>query len=184
MADSETLFSLSNFQEQVIKDIVPKNRFEVVFLKAPAIFNDLGFNLSQIPLICDGLDMPGITIQTKESRTYGPQFLTPYQRRFDQIGFSFIITKDYGIKQLFDKWLQAMMGFSNTSYGGNNIAYFSDITAEIQIKNYGFDLQNLYSTTILDAFPIVIRSDYISWENQEIQKLMVEFIYRDIKYDT
>jgi hypothetical protein len=141
-----------------------------------------------LALQCETAEIPGKTLQTDDVKIYGPTFKVPYQTQYGDTSFTFICTNDFYERKLFERWLEAIMptDTNNLRYPmGQNSQYMTEIT----IKQYNDDVKQIYGVKLIEAFPIGVAAQPLSWAEEGFHRLTVQFAYRryevipDSKYD-
>jgi hypothetical protein len=141
-----------------------------------------------LSLQCETAEIPGKTLQTEDVKIYGPTFKLPYQTQYGDTSFTFICTNDFYERKLFERWLEAIMptDTNNLRYPkGQNSQYMTEIT----IKQYNDDVKQIYGVKLIDAFPIGVAAQPLSWSDEGFHRLTVQFSYQryeiipDSKYD-
>jgi hypothetical protein len=129
-----------------------------------------------LALQCDSAELPGKTLQTADVKTYGPTIKLPYMAQYQDITLSFISTGDFWERKLFDKWLNSII--PNDTH---NLRYQNEqstrYTTPITIMQYDELITQIYAVELVDAFPIGISSQPLSWSEDGTHKLSVQFAY-------
>lgn len=149
-------------------------------------FNDpqqISDNLSisrYLALQCETTELPGKTIQTADAKIYGPTFRVPYQTQYSEANMTFLCTNEFYERKLFDKWMESIMP-SDT----NNLRYpksdKSRYMTNPKIIQYDEFIQQIYAIELIDAFPIGISSQPVSWNDDAFHRLTVQFAYQKYK---
>lgn len=129
--------NLNEFKTNVANDIVSRARFEVTCGNVASISSGLSstgltFSGGITIFYCDEAEIPGINLLTKESRTFGPEFKTAYQRAYDPVQLSFILTNDFQTRYFFEAWMDSINDFES-----GISSYYSDYVTDITISQYG-----------------------------------------------
>ena len=126
---------------------------------------------------CETAELPGITLQTQDAKIYGPTFKVPYQVQYTETTLGFLCTNDFYERKLFDRWMEAIMP-SDT----NNLRYPKDdktrYMTTIRIVQYDDFIKQIYAVELIDAFPIGIASQGLSWADDGFHRLSVQFAYQ------
>ena len=130
-----------------------------------------------LSLQCDTAELPGKTLQTTDVKIYGPTFKIPYQKQYNDISLSFICTNDFYERKLFDAWINAIMP-SDT----NNLRFAKDESTrymtDIQILQYDDFIKQIYSVKLIDAFPIGLAAQPLTWSDDGYHRLTIQFAYQ------
>ena len=134
-----------------------------------------------LALQCETAELPGRTIDTHEVKIYGPGFRVPHDSKYaGDINLGFICTNDFYERKLFDRWLEAIHPSDTNNLRfpkGNSTRYMTNIT----IVQYDDFIKKIYSVQLIDAFPIGIAAQPLSWAEEGFHRLSVQFSYQRYK---
>ena len=179
-----------------ISDFVPNNIIENLLNLPNAIFGTvtdaIGNALGQSPvganstlsrylaLQCETAELPGRTLMTHEAKVYGPTYKVPYQSQYNEMTLTFLCTNEFWERKLFDRWIEAIMP-SDT----NNMRYAKDEATRymtpIKVIQYDDFIKQIYAVELIDAFPIGISAQPLSWAEDGFHRLSVQFAYQRYK---
>ena len=117
---------------------------------------------------------------TQDAKVYGPTFKVPYQSQYNDINLGFICTNDFYERKLFDRWLEAIHPSDTNNMRfprGNQTRYMTNIT----IVQYDDFIKKIYSVQLIDAFPIGVAAQPLSWSEDNFHRLSVQFAYQRYK---
>lgn len=130
-----------------------------------------------LALQCETTDLPGKTLATQDVKIYGPTFKVPYQSQFNDASFTFLCTNDFFERKLFDRWIEAIMPTDT-----NNMRYAkgeqSRYLCNIKIVQYDEFIRKIFIVELIDAFPIGIAPQNLSWQEDNFHRLTVQFAYQ------
>ena len=130
-----------------------------------------------LALQCEAAELPGRTLQTADVKIYGPTFKVPYQTQYSDTTLTFICTNDFYERKLFDRWMEAIHP-SDT----NNLRFpkgqQSRYLTNIKIIQYDDFIKQIYAVELLDAFPIGVAPQSLSWSDDGFHRLSVQFAYQ------
>lgn len=133
-----------------------------------------------LALQCETAELPGKTLQTADVKIYGPIFKVPYQTMYSDTTLTFMCTNDFFERKLFDKWMEAIMP-SDT----NNLRFpKSELTrymTNIKIIQYDDFIKQIYAVELLDAFPIGVAPQTLSWSEDGFHRLSIQFAYQKFR---
>jgi hypothetical protein len=133
-----------------------------------------------LALQCESAELPGKTLQTADVKIYGPTFKVPYQTQYADTTLTFLCTNDFFERKLFDKWMEAIMP-SDT----NNLRFpKSELTrymTNIKIIQYDEFVKQIYAVELLDAFPIGVAPQALSWSEDGFHRLSIQFAYQKFR---
>lgn len=166
--ESSVLERLFNLPNSLFSDIT--TRGSTVGARDTTLSRYLG-------LQCESAELPGKTLQTADVSIYGPSFKVPYLAAYTETTLNFICTNDFYERKLFDKWLEAIIpsDTNNPRFPkGKNSSYMTNI----KIIQYDDFIKQIYAVELLDAFPIGIASQALSWSDDNFHRLSVQFSYQ------
>ena len=135
-----------------------------------------------LALQCEAAELPGRTIMTHEAKVYGPTYKVPYQSQYGDgtITLTFLCTNEFWERKLFDRWLEAINP-SDT----NNVRFPKDEATRymtpIKVIQYDDFIKQIYAVELMDAYPIGISSQSLSWSDDNFHRLQVQFAYQKYK---
>lgn len=130
-----------------------------------------------LALQCENTELPGKTLQTAEAKVYGPTFKVPYQTSFSETSFTFLCTNDFYERKLFEKWMECIMPSDTNNLRfpkGNNSRYLTNI----KIVQYDDFIKRIFAVELMDAYPIGISNQQLSWSEDGFHRLTVQFTYQ------
>ena len=133
-----------------------------------------------LALQCETAELPGRTLLTQDAKVYGPTFKVPYQSQYNDISLGFICTNDFYERKLFDRWIEAIHPSDTNNLRfpkGNGTRYMCNIT----IIQYDDFIKKIYSVQLVDAFPIGVAAQPLSWSEDNFHRLSVQFAYQRYK---
>ena len=133
-----------------------------------------------LALQCESTELPGKSLLTQDVKVYGPIYRIPYQTEFDYIPLTFLCTNDFYERKLFDRWLESIM--PNDTH---NLRFPNDddtrYLTNLKIIQYDDFIKQIYAVEMIDAFPVSIASQPVSWSEDGFHRLTVKFSYRKYK---
>lgn len=134
-----------------------------------------------LALQCEAAELPGKTLQTADVKIYGPTFKVPYQSLYNDITLTFLCTNEFYERKLFDRWLEAIMPTDT-----NNMRFSKEESTRyltnIKIIQYDEFIKQIYAVELIDAYPIGISSQQLTWGDDNVHRVSVQFAYQ--KYRT
>jgi hypothetical protein len=130
-----------------------------------------------LALQCETAELPGKTLMTHEAKVYGPTFKVPYVSQYGDINLTFICTNDFYERKLFDRWIEAInpTDTNNLRYAkGEKTRYMTNI----KIVQYDDFIKQIFAIELIDAFPIGIAAQPLSWAEDTFHRLTVQFAYQ------
>jgi hypothetical protein len=130
-----------------------------------------------LALQCESAELPGKTLQTADVKIYGPTFKVPYQTQYSDTNLTFLCTNQFYERKLFDRWMEAIQP-SDT----NNMRFpkgaQSRYMTNIKIIQYDDFIKQIYAVELIDAFPVGVAPQSLSWSEDSFHRLSVSFAYQ------
>ena len=134
-----------------------------------------------LALQCESAELPGKTMTTADVKIYGPTFKVPYQTQYSDTSLTFLCTNEFYERKLFDRWMEAIHPTDT-----NNLRYpkgeKSRYLTNIKIIQYDDFVKQIYAVELIDAFPIGVAPQTLSWADDGFHRLSISFAYQ--KYRT
>ena len=134
-----------------------------------------------LALQCEAAELPGKTMTTADVKIYGPTFKVPYQTQYSDTSLTFLCTNEFYERKLFDRWMEAIHPTDT-----NNLRYpkgdKSRYLTNIKIIQYDDFIKQIYAVELIDAFPIGVAPQSLSWGDDAFHRLQISFAYQ--KYRT
>ena len=130
-----------------------------------------------LSLQCEAAELPGRTLETADVKIYGPTFKVPYRMQYTDTNFTFICTNDFYERKLFDRWMEAIIpaDTNNVRFPKSNSSRY---LTNIKIIQYDDVVRQIYAVELIDAFPIGIAPQALSWGDDGFHRLSVSFAYQ------
>jgi hypothetical protein len=137
-----------------------------------------------LALQCETAELPGKTIQTEDVKIYGPTFKVPYQTQYQETSFTFLCTNEFYERKLFDKWLESIMptDTNNLRFPKGDGRGSSGYMTQITITQFDDTIKQIYAVNLIDAFPISVAAQPLSWAEEGFHRVTVQFAYQ--RYET
>jgi hypothetical protein len=130
-----------------------------------------------LALQCESAELPGKTLATADVKIYGPTFKVPYQTQYGDTSFTFLCTNDFFERKLFDRWTESIMPSDTNNLRfpkGQSTRYMTNI----KIIQYDEFIKQIYAVELIDAFPIGISPQSLSWSDENFHRLQIQFAYQ------
>ena len=126
-----------------------------------------------ISLLCNSVAIPGKQISTFDYQTIRQSVKVPYGTVHDDIELSFLLTNDYHMKTIFDKWINSIVDADKYC-----VAYEKDVTCDVVIQQLDEQDTPIYGVKLEGAFPVSMSNIELSNESENtVQRLNVSFTY-------
>ena len=168
------------------------NRFNVMF--TPPTLSLIDFNLGgaiasaisgnfnaknfindprDISLLCDSVRLPAKVITTLDYQANKQSFKVPYGTIEDEVSLGFLLTNDYYMRTIFDKWINSIVDPDKYC-----VAYKDDITCDLIIQQLDEQDVPIYGVKLENAFPTTMSEvEFSNESSSQIQKMNVTFTY-------
>jgi hypothetical protein len=134
-----------------------------------------------LALQCESAELPGRTIETADARIYGPSFKVPYRMQYTDTSLTFLCTNEFYERKLFERWMDSIIpsDTNNARFPKSNATRY---LTNIRIIQYDDFVRQIYAVELMDAFPVGIAPQPLSWAEEGFHRLSVSFSYQ--KYRT
>lgn len=133
-----------------------------------------------LSLQCESAALPGKSLLTSDVKIYGTPFKVPYQTQYTDVNLTFICSNEFYERKLFDRWIEAINppDTNNLRYAkGSNSRYLTNI----KIIQYDTFIRQIYAVELIDAYPITILDQPLSWAEDSFHRLIVQFAYQKFR---
>jgi len=130
-----------------------------------------------LALQCESAELPGRTFQTADVKIYGPTFKVPYQTQYGDTSLTFLCTNEFYERKLFDRWMEAIQPSDTNNMRfpkGDKSRYMTNI----KIIQYDDFIKQIFAVELIDAFPIGIAPQALSWSEDGFHRLSIQFAYQ------
>lgn len=144
-----------------------------------------GALLNDMTYLCEAVDLPGRGFDFMEARYYGPPQYLPYNSKYSNETTLTLLTRANALeRQLFDDWLEIINPTNTFDFN-----YASDYYCRLQI----FQLKEIpgpgsgnppnspdatYMWEMIQAWPISVGEQAVTWADNDVLRLQVTFTYR------
>lgn len=122
--------------------------------------------------LCEAAEYPGRGFLNLDVRYYGPNFKLPYQPSYEDITLTFICRNESIERLYFDNW-QTIINPIDTF----NFSYRNDYRSHIDIFHIDEVGDPQYHFTLLDAYPVLVNPQQLTWADDQFLRLGVTFTY-------
>jgi len=152
------------------------NLFAVTF-NGPASINP---DMFLVNAICESASLPGRAISTNEHTTTKHATKTPYTFINDDITLTFLVTNDFYIKNLFEKWMKHVINDED-----GKIYYKSQYASDMTITILSLDGKMVHKVQLEKAFPIAFTAMELSNASEsQVMRFTVTMTYDNFKSNT
>jgi hypothetical protein len=126
----------------------------------------------QLTYLCEAAEYPGRGFLNVDARYYGPNFKLPYQSSYEDITLTFLCRNESFERLFFDNW-QTIINPPNTF----NFSYRNEYRSHIEIFHLDETGDPQYQFTLLDAYPVLVNPQALTWADDQFLRLGVTFTY-------
>jgi hypothetical protein len=134
-------------------------------------------------LLCEAAELPGKNIRSHDARVYGPGYKVPYLTSYGNDGditLTFLCTNQFQERALFERWMEAIIP-SDTFNPRFPKSEKSRYMTNIRLIKYDEQANQVFVIELVDAFPIAIAPQALSWSDEGFMRLGVQMSYRYYK---
>lgn len=134
--------------------------------------------LQDLIYLCESTEYPGRSFNNMDVRHYGPNHKVPYQSVYEDINMTFLCRAEAEERKLFDDWMTIINPLNNFDFN-----YKDEYTCQIQIFQFsdatdnGYSPDPRYSFTLLEAYPILVNPQPVTWADEQFLRLGITFTY-------
>jgi len=147
-------------------------KFAVRIVPSSNLITPFSGVLRDLIYLCEAAEYPGRGFNNMDMRYYGPNFKVPFQSTYEDITLTFICRSESPERRFFDDWMNVIN--PTTTYDFN---YYDNYTAEIQIFQYNEENKVTYHFALLDAFPVLVNPQQLTWADDQFLRLGITFTY-------
>jgi hypothetical protein len=130
-----------------------------------------------ISMLCESCSLPSREITTLDYQTFRQSIKLPNGYNVSDIDFTFLLTNDYYVRKMFDKWINSIVDVE--SYG---MSYRNEYTTDVVIQQLNEQNVPVYGVKLMNAYPIAVQSVELNQTSEStIQKQTVTFTFEDFK---
>lgn len=183
-------FKISDFKNAIGKLVRP-NLFHVTLNNYKKVKGGLDNTLSSVDdtfsFRCEKAELPGRTLATAEDVVGGgPSLKLPYDVTYNDITLSIICSADMAERELFESWMDRIVGRGGRSNAGL-ISYYNDYALGVSLTVEQIDEEGkpLIAYTLEDIYPTALTPMNASWEETNTyQRFGVTLAYRYYTFET
>ena len=130
-----------------------------------------------IALLCSNCSFPGKIMETIQTKTTRNEFSIANGYRYEDVTADFLLTNDYFMKNMFDKWHNAVI--NPVTYRAN---YEQNYKVDVIIQQLNANNLPVYGVKLINAWPSSVNSVTLSNEEESsVSKLSINFNFEDVE---
>jgi hypothetical protein len=127
----------------------------------------------EISLMCDSVNLPGMTNATTDYRLFGENREVPYMPIYPSLDLSFISDREMKIKQYFEQWSNAVVDKTTRTVG-----YYSNYVKQLDIIITDKEGKAVYCARVHEAYPKAIQDIRFGFDNKDIVRINVTLAFK------
>lgn len=125
-------------------------------------------------MMCDSVQLPGMTIATTPHNFWGEVREMPYGRSFDNVTLSFYLDTEMHTKKVFDQWMALIQNPTTRT-----LNYYDNYVTQVEIDVLDLEKDSvMYSVKLFEAYPKTINAIQLDSSDKNIMKLTVVLNYK------
>jgi hypothetical protein len=170
---------ISDFVTSISSGIARTNRFSIIMDLPWAALPTKELNsFSELRILCDQVQLPGLNVNTAPIRTFGEIRETPYELAYEPIQFTFYSDAGMNINAYFSEWIKNIQNPTRRSF-----RYYDDyICKQMQIMVQDTEDDNRYQVNLYEVYPKSIGSVQLDYGSKDVMKFTVTMIYKYWEY--
>lgn len=148
------------------------NRYTVRFRPPVSIYHDM----QSILLLCDQVNLPGVSYSTTQNRMYGELREVPYEKLYDNLSFSFYVDRKMEVKAIFDRWMEYIQHPTRRTFN-----YYDSYIIPITVTVQDLTEKTQYTIELFECYPKQISSIQLDSASKDVMKLQVSMQYKWFK---
>lgn len=127
----------------------------------------------EISLMCDSVNLPGMTNATTDYRLFGENREVPYLPIYPNLDLSFISDREMKVKQYFEQWSNAVVDKTTRAVG-----YYSNYVKQLDIIVTDKEGKAVYCARVFEAYPKAIQDIRFGFDNKDIIRVSVSLAFK------
>jgi hypothetical protein len=165
---------ISDFVAQIGGGLARTNRFDIVFTPPSSVEIEGIIPGQQLTVLCEKVQLPGLTVNTTPIRIYGEVRETPYELNYEPINMSFYVDNAMGVKIFFDKWIKSIQDPYSRYFN-----YYEDyICGQMDIYVQDTLDQDRYKVRLYEVYPKSVSAVQMDYVSKDVMKLDVQMMFK------
>ena len=131
--------------------------------------------LPDLTYLCEATEFPGRGLNTVDLRYYGPNFKLPIQTVYEDLSMTFLCRNESRERQIFDDWMEHIN--PQNTFDFNYRDDYSTTISMYQMSDVGSQHTATYEWSLLDAYPLLVNAQPVTWADDGVQRLTIAFTY-------
>jgi hypothetical protein len=171
--------NISDFVTSISGGIARTNRFTVVMdLPWVALPVKEITPFTELRILCDQVQLPGLNMNTSPNRTFGEIRETPYELAYEPIQFTFYSDAGMNVNAYFSEWIKNIQHPTRRSF-----RYYDDyICKQMQILVQDTEDYSRYQVNLYEVYPKSIGAVQLDYASKDVMKFTVTMVYKYWEY--
>lgn len=147
-------------------------------------------NIGELSYLCEATEFPGRGFMNVDVRYYGPNQKLPFQSVYEDLNMTFLCRAESLEREFFDNWMNVINPINTFDFNYKDdykaqidLFLYSDVSEQIDNSLSAGDVTNdgpipIYKFSIIDAYPILVNAQPVTWADDQFLRLGVTFTYR------
>lgn len=163
--------SLNNFITHVKQTgMFVGNKFEIV---APFVEGASNTAASTVSMLCNSVNMPGITMMSNDVRHFGEIMERPYGISYAPVSLNFYADNALTAKRYFEQWQSLIFNRETRELG-----YYDSFVKDVEIVVYDKSEQEIERIKLYEAYPKVVGDVPLDYSSNATSILNVQLVYK------
>jgi hypothetical protein len=156
------------------------NRYQVLINTPPGLMPiekkpSNFFNPEALSIMCDTATLPGMGFETGSIPDIGPDYVYPFEATFENFELTFNCSENMQERIFFNNWFLYIHPINDSNFP--LYQFRANYVTDMVVTKYNMHDDITYRIKLIEAFPITMPSQELSYEGNDILKLNIEFNY-------
>jgi hypothetical protein len=146
------------------------NKFEIV---APFVDGASNTAAATVSMLCNSVNMPGITIMSNDVRHFGESMERPNGISYSPVSMTFYADNSLSAKRYFEQWQSLIFNRETRELG-----YYDSYVRDVEIVVYNKAEEEIERIKLYEAYPKVVGDIPLDYSSNSTSILSVQLIYK------
>ena len=165
--------TLNDFISQIKNTGLSKTSRYSVSMRVPSKLQSGSFDVNNMLLFCDQVQLPALNLATSQNKTYGEIREVPYEKNFENINMSFYVDTGLEVKSFFDSWMDLIQDPNTRTF-----EYYKYYTTEVKIEVQDLEMNSRYWLTLYECYPKNVGAVALDYASKDVMKLQINMQYK------
>lgn len=170
---------ITDFVGRMTSGFARTNRY-YVDLTLPPMLQE-GHHISDVEkmlLLCESVQLPGLNINTAQTRTFGEVREMPYELNYEPITLSFYVDGDMIVKGIFDDWVKSIQQGRSRVFNYYDTYVCPKMSIVVQNLEQDERDQGVFVVNLFEAYPKTVNAVQLGYEQKDIMRVTVTMMYK------